>query len=656
MDENENLNEIDHIDIPNDEDNDEDNDDDEMIPDDDSANNNADEAIIDGGVAEDSTGQSRSSESAVVLYIECQEDFSSSILAGTTISIGLEKTTKLSAVFERFCTFLNTYKCKADEGNHDPCDFEFLHCSVLCPSDTVETAALMKEDRIKVLRNQGEERRQNAQFSRERRDSDQNYFEQLQTLLPDRNPSVLKTDVVFHCKGKIKDEQGLKQSVLSTSVRGHSAILIKRCKWLARKIEESKQTNTDIVPSQKSTLNHNIVALDENSNHAVHIHDGGVPFVWQDSNNNAIGSNNDHNPQNIANEVEQDEDEESHHLSCRSSIDNEIRALSPVISFVGTNNNPKYQVTLEHPPEVVKLLLEYCYTNRVVSLGYLAFKTSFRPVDPNLISRDMKNSTGPVGPRYWKHEGRPDISFNLALAGIRLAEEANLPRFSLMCEIAASQLVTRSTGLEALALCEEQRRKNGNHLNRLRKAVMMYHILGNGSKGVTELSSTPSFKRTLKEKKEIVVPSLLMGVSESLNERDILPTNCTDSKYENLSGAHFSKIDDDDKIKRESERRNRRKERWNKRPRERNPYHLEHMHKEMTQIILNDDIEFDSTFGDNIRSADLSGNGRRIPLYGGEVYYKNLFDFSHSSNGRAGSGSRRTRNSIRASSRRKRRK
>ena len=54
---------------------------------------------------------------------------------------------------------------------------------------------------------------------------------------------------------------------------------------------------------------------------------------------------------------------------------------------------------------------------------------------------------------------------------------------------------------------------------------MLYYILGRGPKGVNDLASMSSFKRTLKEKSDDVVPSLLMGIMETvkhvLGEKDV---------------------------------------------------------------------------------------------------------------------------------------
>ena len=120
----------------------------------------------------------------------------------------------------------------------------------------------------------------------------------------------------------------------------------------------------------------------------------------------------------------------------------------------------------------------------------------------------------------------------------------------------------------------------------------------------------------------------------------------------------FARIDDDDKLKRESERMSRRKERWNKRSRKKkNPYRLETKNREVTQIILSDEVEFGSAFDNNLK---------RVDLYDGKEMYQrysssdgnNIFDFSHHGvSGKSGSGNRRHgRNSMRISSRRKRRK
>jgi hypothetical protein len=446
------------------------------------------------------------------------------------VTIGLDKTTKLSQVFDRFCNFVSSYKrdtrlCIVMR------DLEFVHCSILNPHDTVETSALMKNDRIKVYPNKENQRKVEADWMKENRDSDRLYFQQMRTLLPELNPFSLKSDIIFQCNGKIKDDQGYKQEVLSTFVRGHSAILVKRCSWLSRQIDVAKE---------KSNNNQSLLPIfGANNNNAIPIPetDGNYPR-WQ------VNNRNDIIPGNTANPVEDDDDDNDDNEFNISNIntgkgnssinfedaENCIRSSSPIIPFFGNSSTcNSLQVTLKHPPEAVKLLLEYCYTNRVVPLGYKAFKKSFQPIDECLIAKELREHSRPVEPytrSSWPNHGMPTISLAVALAGIQLAEEACIPRLSLMCEVAASQLVNSANLLKALALCEEQKRKTGNNLLYLRKEIMRYHILGKGARGVSDLSAMPSFQRTLVEKRDNVVPSLMMGVLETMNdEQNVKITN-----------------------------------------------------------------------------------------------------------------------------------
>ena len=447
----------------------------------------------------------------------------------------------MSAVFKRFCTFVNNFNRKKNSPLYDINYFEFVHCSILDSADTVETSALMKNDKIRVQRNQEKQRKVNADSFKEIRDTDRKYFQQMRTLLPHLNPSPLKSDVIFHCKGKIKDEKGYKQEVLSTFVRGHSAMIVKRCKWLARQIEAAKTYYfNDSNQTQHPTTNEDSLPVYGNNKNAVPIPETDGDLSWQVSRS---GSNiNIADNQNRANAVEDDyEDEQDdkreyfHSENIRSdyvTIENNesIRSTSPLISsFVGMNTNNNLQVTLMHPPEAVKLLLEYCYTNRVVPLGFEAFRMSYKPVAEVTIGKEIREYIGPVEPftkSSWPHEGMPTVSLSVALAGIRLAEEACLPRLSLMCEVAASQLVNSTSLLEALALCEEQHKKTGNKLLYLRKEVMHHHILGLGPYGVSEISTMPSFQRTLRDKCDLVVPSLLMGLLETMEDEVFDNNDC----------------------------------------------------------------------------------------------------------------------------------
>ncbi len=510
---------------------------------------------------------------------------------GSKVQIGLEKSTRLSAVFARYCEFANNYLPNTRNNHKDtitkynsklqykplqvePYHLEFSHCSILKPSDTAETSALMKEDKITVRRVRKEERRSKADWTRTQRDSDQSYFKQLRGLLPDNSQNATRNcDVVFHCRGKIKDENGYKQEVLTTYVRGHAALLSKRCKWLALRIDAAKgefygagddrdnnnrnagdndhvnegrhgenedhdmQDQEDMVfeanqnqnPNHNNNLdnngNNNNMDNNDNNNHNENDNGGGnnvVPIVddEEDDRDNAVHKIHD-SADGTGTDSSLDMDDNSHGRNRNRSRN--VRD-SP-LQFVGSNYpNHILRVPLSHPPEAIRLLLEYCYTNRVIALGSLAFHESYKPIDKQNIDPLLADLCGPVSPfptprglrSAWPLNGLPTISLSVALAGIQLAEEANLPRLSYMCEIAASQLISANTALEVLALCEQQYRATGNHLTHLRKAVMLYYVLGRGRKGVSDLSSKSSFKRTLKEKSEDVVPSLLMGIQETV--------------------------------------------------------------------------------------------------------------------------------------------
>jgi len=165
----------------------------------------------------------------------------------------------------------------------------------------------------------------------------------------------------------------------------------------------------------------------------------------------------------------------------------------------------------DHSPEAVKILLEYCYTNRVVSLGHDAFvrtcKTRPTETDGPVPPCDD------VGPKGWPNLGFPTVLFSVALSAIRLAEEAGMHRLSLMCEISAAHLVSLINIVEVLAMSTLQKSTTGNDLPHLRRAAMEM-ILRRGPGGVTKLGRSGFFKRALEEQKSIVVPALLKGAME----------------------------------------------------------------------------------------------------------------------------------------------
>jgi len=555
------------------------------------------DGVLDGGVAGDGTtgeGAPSSSSCDLVLLIEFMEELPLSLASssthavyskGKTVSIGLDKNTPLSKVFARYCQFANSY----DPGDHqtsdscthsivckDPSELEFLHCSLLDPLQTAETSALMKNDRLFARLKRKNKREHEIESMHLQRDSDRDFFEQMRHFLPDLTPSPLKCHVIFQCNGKISDENGYKQEVLTTNVKGHLSLLSRRCHWLSEKILIEKQkleqpsSMTDTHNHQSPNFSHpnpivrsshvNTGAVkipetdvygkqtlfhDEAAGKHNHAHDDdGITSVEDTTNKRQF---NNINNNSLANEVEDDEEEQieendpfSQTVKSKSSEvfpkfsmptkpeavnkSNHLTRTSPhLISSSKTSPSSNLLVVpLPHPPEAVKILLEYCYTNRVRSLGQEAYFKSFDIPDPNSVPSYLRKFQAPICPfrdKPWPKKGRPTISLYVALAGIQLAEEAKMKRLSLMCEIAASLLVTKPHILEALSLCQLQYKRTRNNLPLLRKAIMSHHILGNRSRGVTELSSIPSFHEKLIERKDLVVPTLIMGIKDVLGDK-----------------------------------------------------------------------------------------------------------------------------------------
>jgi hypothetical protein len=263
--------------------------------------------------------------------------------------------------------------------------------------------------------------------------------------------------------------------------------------------EEQQFHDQNIVVDEETNASINATGSDVWQNH--------VDPLDQQVNDNRIP------PSASAHAVEDDE-EDPHGSMIASST----------MGFGDSNQHQAAIVTLNHPPEAVKLLLEYCYTNRVISLGYEAYVQSFKPLDPVTTDPIIEKYGGIVNPFHpntpssWPNHGLPTISLPIALAGIQLSEEALMPRLSLMCEIAASNLVTTTSALDVLGFCEIQQGRSGNRLNILRKAVMINHIFMDGPKGVLHLSNSYSLYRTLRDKKDTVVPGLFSGVKDVLQE------------------------------------------------------------------------------------------------------------------------------------------
>lgn len=264
------------------------------------------------------------------------------------------------------------------------------------------------------------------------------------------------------------------------------------------------------------------------------------------------------------------------------SNDNSIRNPADSDSWP---SNMIYVLVENHSPEAMTLLLEYCYSNRVVSLGCEAFVKACR------TKPQYKKLQGPVPPfslraARWPENGEPVVSLAVALAGIRLAEEAQMPRFSLMCEVAASQLVAdnATAAVKALEVCGTQEQATGNSLPLLRKAAMnvvfrAHHMPT--SRGITGVLSSA----LLQEQGSMLVPTLMNGTMEAveanyfgkdarnsfannINSISVLvsataakinlPTTDAEKRdWRAMASSHFERLDDIDIIERDLERRKR---------------------------------------------------------------------------------------------------
>ncbi|EJK46191.1 hypothetical protein THAOC_35150, partial [Thalassiosira oceanica] len=201
------------------------------------------------------------------------------------------------------------------------------------------------------------------------------------------------------------------------------------------------------------------------------------------------------------------DDEEVKVASSASDVPKKPAAPAPA-GGGGSGTAPNaVRVPLDHSPQAVKLLLEYCYTNRVQSLGHEAFVKSSRFLNSRDVGTAAAKQSGPVSPfrkHEWPEGGHPTVSLHLALAGIALAEEAHLPRLSLMCEVAASQLVNVKSVVDVLTACSLQQTKTGNRLPMLRKAAMLDCVLGQGPAGVEACYANVHFKKGMEDRRDVV--------------------------------------------------------------------------------------------------------------------------------------------------------
>jgi hypothetical protein len=491
---------------------------------------------------------------------------------GVVVSIGLDKSTKLAAVFRRYAEFCNehsTINCKLEDS-----ELEFFHCQLLNGNDTAESSALMKNDRIKVRKERSKERQSLVEHRRMQRDSDKEYFKQLQHLMPNYS-AIRECDVVFDCQREVCGDWTQKE----TKAHGHAAILSKRCKWLAERIQaarlerrQSRSVFTD-PPSVSEAMNGGSdfvegalkEGLDSNqidfpAGHIVANTSSTMPEDNEDGrrtrpkremedddddfDDDEYGVLHFPAPQNRpqavlsrggATEIEDDDNEDDN-----TDIDSMGVACgipgSPVVRSVRANelttSDQLVVILPDHSPQAMKILMEYCYTNRVIILGHDAFIQACRtkPIKPN----------GPVAPyssaRRWPNNGVPQVSFAVALAGIRLAEEAGMRRLSLMCEVAASHLVNGANIVDALSACTLQQALTGNPLVRLRE-VSMSAILQLGSRIVYDL---PTFRLALEGRATSIIPTLLTGTAEAIASYDKSKNDKLAEKKRAIAESFFS--------------------------------------------------------------------------------------------------------------------
>ena len=481
---------------------------------------------------------------------------------GVVVSIGLDKNTKLGAVFTRYTEFCNEHS-KLITQRIEESDLEFFHCQLLNPNDTAESSALMKNDRIKVRRERAAERETLAEFKRIQRESDKEYFKHLRQLMPDWSGDK-RCDLIIDCQGTVTDG-GRNQQVLSTKVRGHAAVLSKRCKWLGTLIQTAREKKKEDSLLRNDAEEHKDMGSDSpQSDNCIQFPKGNIvantsstmqeeqddarswedPDMEEDDEMGVVPLPGPHNnrrqaemqQRGKATEIENDDDNDNNSdvesVEPSNAIRQNIQDDTHNVNEEQGQDAEKLRITLpNHSPDAVKILLEYCYTNRVLSLGHDAFVQACK-------TKPGKGN-GPVSPfssqRRWPNNGLPKISFSVALAGVSLAEEAGLPRLSLMCEVAASQLITQSNVVEALSMCASQKELTGNDLPRLRE-VAVSSMFRYGPRGVYD---SVRFSEALGKRTTSIIPTLFCGTKEAIAAVDKQKTDSRKRKLAAITDNYF---------------------------------------------------------------------------------------------------------------------
>jgi hypothetical protein len=432
------------------------------------------------------------------LYLECVDnipflDGHPVLSLGVSVCIGLEKSSKLGSVFERYVDFANEHALN-NNTKIRPEDLEFVHCAILCSSDTAEASALMKRDRIRVRRSTKDERALEAEGAMIQRELDVIYFEHMRLLMTE----CIGSDMILECQGNLLDESAVEGKRCNNKLRGHSAILSKRSKWLDGLIQQAKAgLNKRSSISTTDTSNLRDQTLSGESDNGEY----GIESL------SCLSSMEKDIQSEGATKIENDEEDD--HVSFTSKI----RSESP--ELLRANDSEIIWVTIpNHSPDAVKLLLEYCYTNSIMSLGQEAFEAAWKPCIKEGEYLSLND------PRMWKESAKhPRVSFAVTLAGIALAEEAEFPRMSFMCEVAACSLLSTSNIVQALSMCTKQEQLTGNPLRRLRKAAMAL-VLNRFE--LDQLTRTQDFNKAMMEPElsAILIPSLLVGTMEAVVEQE----------------------------------------------------------------------------------------------------------------------------------------
>lgn len=477
---------------------------------------------------------------------------------GVTVQIGLDKSCKLSTVFERYVEFCNEQQQQQGDSDQNMVvvkDLEFLHTQVLSGHDTVEAAALMKNDRISVRREQSHVRLEEEAANKLQRDLDCEFFQQLRQMLPNQNLKVSVdewADTVLDCRGSLMNIRSNECLRLETTIKCHSVLIYKRCPWLRRMIDASRQENArrSVVTVPEATKqefeDEDFELMQQIKVEPVRDDESAVAQIENDDDDQV------NNPENSLRRASRNSDVVMGEDDASFSAD-DMRQLQ------AADANLVWTVIENHPPEAMLLLLEYCYSNRVVPLGCEAFVASCKTKPQN------KKLHGPVPPfelrpTRWPNGGEPTVTFAVAIAGMQLAEEAEMPRLSFMCEIAAAQLVDPTCAVDALAACETQRQLTGNSLPRLRKATMdiVFRAQIQSDKGASNL-----LKKALRVKGPLLIPTLITGAMEAVEAGEKKKQHHSHSSFltgekrdwQTMAYSYFDKFDKIDAKERDRERR-----------------------------------------------------------------------------------------------------